>query len=79
MAEGDYCGSCTQEARIMTLEREVRTLNDKVWRGNHKASLTEQIAVQAQAIRTLCWLVEIPCTAVGAQIVTMIFHKGGLD
>jgi hypothetical protein len=77
MAEGDYCGNCTQEARIMTLEREVGTLNDKVWRGNHKPSLTEQMAVQAQAIRALCWLVAITCTAVVAQIVTMIFHKGG--
>jgi hypothetical protein len=35
------------------------------------------MAVQAQAIRALCWLVAITCTAVVAQIVTMIFKKGG--
>ena len=77
MAEGDYCGSCTQEARIMTLEREVRTLNDKVWRGNHKPSLTERMATQEQAIRALCWLVAATCGAVIVQVVAMTFHKGG--
>ena len=76
MADGDYCGNCTQEARIMTLEREVGTLNDKVWRGNHKPSLTERMATQEQAIRALCWLVAPPAGVI-AQVVAMVFHKGG--
>jgi hypothetical protein len=77
MAEGDYCRDCTQEARIGALEREVGSLNNKVWRGNGSASLTERMAVQDQAIRALCWLVGITCTAVVVQVIAMIFKKGG--
>ena len=53
------------------------TLNDKVWRGNGKPALTEQIAVQAQTVRALCWLVAVTCAAVIAQIVAMIFKARG--
>ena len=34
---------CIQESRLAGMEREIGTLNDKVWRGNGKPALTEQI------------------------------------
>jgi hypothetical protein len=68
---------CIQETRLAGMEREIGTLNDKVWRGNGKPALTEQIAVQAQTVRALCWLVAVTCAAVIAQIVAMIFKARG--
>ena len=70
---------CTEEVRIDVLEREIAMLNNKVWRGGNggKPPLTEQLAVQQQAIRALCWLVAITCTAVVAQIVAMVFSRAG--
>jgi len=68
---------CTQENRIECIEREVGTLNDKVWRGNGKPALTEQMAVLSQTVRALCWLVAVTCAAVIAQIVAMIFKARG--
>lgn len=68
---------CTQKNRIEGIEREVGTLNDKVWRGNGKPALTEQMAVLSQTVRALCWLVAVTCAAVIAQIVTMIFKARG--
>ena len=54
---------CTQKNRIEGIEREVGTLNDKVWRGNGKPALTEQMAVLSQTVRALCWLVAVTCAA----------------
>ena len=68
---------CIHETRLAGMEREIGTLNDKVWRGNGKPALTEQIAVLAQTVRALCWLVAVTCAAVIAQIVAMIFKARG--
>ena len=68
---------CTQENRIEGIEREVGTLNDKVWRGNGKPALTAQMAVLILTVRALCWLVTVTCAAVIAQIVAMIFKARG--
>ena len=68
---------CRQEKRIDGIEREVGDLNDKVWRGNGKPSIIEQIAVMRQTVSALCWLVAVTCAAVIAQIVAMVFRARG--
>lgn len=68
---------CTQENRIGAVEREVGDLNDKVWRGNGKPSIIEQIACMRQTVSALCWLVAVTCGAVIAQIVALIFRSKG--
>lgn len=68
---------CTQENRIGTMEREVGDLNDKVWRGNGKPSIIEQLAVMRQTVSALCWLVAVTCGAVIAQIVALVFRARG--
>ena len=68
---------CTQELRITGLERDVDTLNDKVWRGNGKPSLTEQMAVLRHTVNELSWLVATTCAAVIAQVIVTIFKGHG--
>jgi hypothetical protein len=69
--------TCVQDQRICGMEREIGTLNDKVWRGNGKPALTEQMAVMRQTVNALCWLVATTCGAVIVQVVVMIFKGHG--
>lgn len=68
---------CTQEKRLEGIEREIGDLNTRVWRGNGKPALTEQVAVLVQTVRALSWLVAVTCAAVIAQIVAMWFKSRG--